>query len=215
MTVTPSAATGSMGMPRCEVKVSGGSGRPTRSCTRCASRDLGPVRSRSPRRRAARLGARARRKAAEAVQAGPAQQHIYRTVPDNDPAAKAKLGVHPAAAVGAARTVMHAADQVGQPHVSNRACRRGPAAPGVEPGLRHAQHPTGHLHRQSFAGYHCGRLELPFGRTSPRSSSVARRCALSSVSNSLPPPGRHQLGLLRTGQPRHQAAIDPILAPHM
>jgi hypothetical protein len=85
-------------------------GPPRANCRSTRSTAVGCTRTRRHLRRPLR-------------QAGPAHQHLHRAMPDNDPAAEAELGVHPAAAVGATRPVMHVADQVGQPHVSNRAGR--------------------------------------------------------------------------------------------
>jgi hypothetical protein len=63
--------------------------------------------------------------AADAVDAGAAHQHLHRAMADTDAVAQRELGVHPAAAVGTARALIHMPDQVGQPHVPDHPRRRG------------------------------------------------------------------------------------------
>ena len=96
-------------------------------------------------------------------------------VADLDPAAKPQLGMHPKRPVGAARALVDLDDQIGQPGMADRPLGRRARSPGVGARGRHVQHPAGDLDRDLFGGHHRDRLVLPFGGTTARTSSIARR----------------------------------------
>jgi hypothetical protein len=78
----------------------------------------------------------------QALDPGPAHQHLHGTVPDGDAQAQSQLGMHPPGPIDAAGGQMNRLDLVCQPRMADRPHRGRPAVSLVIAGLRDPEHPS-------------------------------------------------------------------------